>query len=79
MHANISWMLLQLPSPALRIKHLISHLACEPRNLPGVTICTIGWILASGFGFTGLVVLAFLSKSGAPTCMNEWRIDVIEE
>ena len=57
---------LQLPSPALRIEYLISHLVYKPRNLPGATICTIGWNLADRFGFTGLVVETLLSKSGAP-------------
>ena len=57
---------LQLPSPALRIEYLISHLVYKPRNLPGATIYTIGWNLASGFGFTGLVVEISLSKNSAP-------------
>ena len=57
---------LQLPSPVLWIEYLISHLVHQPRNLPGVTIHTIGWGLASVVGFTGFTDSTLLSKSGTP-------------
>ena len=35
----------------LNISSHISHLVCQPKYLPGVTVCSIGWILASTFDF----------------------------